>query len=183
DMTVNFAGVTDKIIRRYFKDLETYYSNQPAREAIRSRLSAVLNKYKHKDIMLIAHSMGSIIAYDVLIQNQPGMKVHTFVTIGSPLGLPVVVSRIFSEQLKEKGGVTKLKTPGNVLNYWYNLSDLEDRVALDHTLFDDYGANSRQVRAEDMDVYNNYEMNGVRNPHKAYGYLRAPELSGKIAAF
>jgi len=192
DMTVNFAGVTDKIIHRYFRDLETYYSNESiivtssgllARDAIRERLAAVLSKYRRKDIMLIAHSMGSIVAYDVLTKALPRIKIHTLVTIGSPLGLPVIVSRIFSEQIKTKGKVNKLKTPENVLHHWYNLSDLEDRVALDHTLADDYGANSKQVRAVDIEVYNDYEINSERNPHKSYGYLRTPEMARIISTF
>ncbi len=192
DMTVNFAGVTDKVIHRYFKDLETYYSDQClgvshsgqlVGDAIRERLAAVLTKHRRKDIMLIAHSMGSIIAYDVLTRTCPDVKIHTFVTIGSPLGLPVIVSRIFYELKKVNSGINKLQTPGNVLHHWYNFSDLEDRVAFDHTLFDDYAPNSHHVQAEDIEVYNDYEIDGESNPHKSYGYLRTPELARVIEDF
>ncbi len=109
DMTLNFAGVTDIIINRYFRELEIYYSRQDihgqdtapmAREVIRKRLADVLKKHKDKEIMLLSHSMGSIVAYDVLTQLTPDINIHTFVTIGSPLGIPIVVSRIYAEQKK-----------------------------------------------------------------------------------
>jgi hypothetical protein len=40
-----------------------------------------------------------------------------------------------------------------------------------------------RVRAIDKVVYNNYEYNGKKNPHKIYGYLRTPELAEIIHAF
>ena len=56
-------------------------------------------------------------------------------------------------------------------------------MALDHTLADDYEKNTNQVRAIDKYIYNNYEINGKRNPHKSYGYLRSPELAEIIDLF
>jgi esterase/lipase superfamily enzyme len=47
--------------------------------------------------MLIAHSMGTIISYDVLRdlgQEDPSFKVPHFATIGSPLDLPHVKAKI-----------------------------------------------------------------------------------------
>jgi hypothetical protein len=133
--------------------------------------------------MLISHSMGSIVAYDVLTNSGKQLDIHTFVTIGSPLGLPVVVGRIFAAQKKADQNITVPRAPENILNNWFNLSDLEDNVALDHTLADDYEANTAGVRAQDIEVYNDYEFNGQKNPHKSYGYLRAVELADIIDKF
>ena len=50
--------------------------------------------------MLIGHSMGSIIAYDVLRivgRQTPLVPVDHFITIGSPLGLPHVKTKIYEE--------------------------------------------------------------------------------------
>jgi triacylglycerol esterase/lipase EstA (alpha/beta hydrolase family) len=60
-------------------------------------LAETLVKHRRKKILLIAHSMGSIIAWDVLTKMVPQIKIHTLVTIGSPLGNPVVRSRILSD--------------------------------------------------------------------------------------
>ena len=105
DLSINYAAVTDLIIRRYFRDLDIYYTQQcndrhkclrPAKEVIREELARMLRKYRRRDILLIGHSMGSIIAYDVLTRSVPDVPIHTLVTMGSPLGLPPIMIKILS---------------------------------------------------------------------------------------
>ena len=60
---------------------------------------------------------------------------------------------------------------------------LEDKVALNYNLGDDYRANKKGVKPVDMQVVNDYEINGKRNPHKSYGYLRVPEMAETIHHF
>ena len=192
DMSLNFAYITDRIIRRYFSCLEAYYSESvskdgkgevPVKELIRERLSTLLRRHEGKQILLIGHSMGSIIAYDVLTRSVPDIEIDTFITIGSPLGLPMIVSKIFSEQKGEKTEIKKVKAPDNIIKHWHNFSDPEDKVALDRTLHDDYEENGHGVRASDKLVFNDYFINGRRNPHKSFGYLRTPEIAGVIDIF
>jgi hypothetical protein len=192
DMSINFSFIADKIINHYFKDLELYFSSdciqsgnteRSVKEVIRERLGHILYKYRRKDIMLVAHSMGSIIAYDTLIHTVPDVEIDTFITLGSPLGLPIIISKIFAEQKKERELLKKVRTPENVRKNWINFSDWQDKVALDHTLGDDFEENSRQVKAVDIYVYNDYETEGKRNPHKSYGYLRTPELAKVMDAY
>ena len=192
DMTLNFSSITDKILHRYFKDLETYYSSDPVnssgaqailRDQIRGRLAAVLEKHQKNDIMLISHSMGSIIAYDVLAHSVPHIEIDTFVTAGSPLGLPIVIGRIFAEQKINQLDETKVHTPENVRHAWYNFADPEDRIAIDGTLNDDYAENDRGIRAIDKVVHTNYAIKEERNAHKSYGYLRSPEMVEVFAEF
>jgi hypothetical protein len=192
DLSINYESVTDLIIRRYFRDLDIYYTKQcldrkqctrPAKEVIREELARVLRKYRRRDILLIGHSMGSIIAYDVLTHSVPDFHTHTLVTMGSPLGLPPVMIKILAEQRKKPKKHLRVRTPENIVKAWHNFSDLKDRVATDYTLSEDYHANSRKVRAIDTIVYNNYEYKGTPNPHNVYGYLRTPEMSHVIDAF
>ncbi|MCE5248965.1 hypothetical protein LLG96_01965 [bacterium] len=192
DMTVNYSSVTDMIIHHYFRELEIYYSSpgqngisqdRPAKEIIRERLAAILEKHRGKDILLISHSMGTIIAYDVMTRTEPDIEVDTFVTMGSPLGIPVVVSRIALERHGDIVQDRQVRTPENVTRCWYNFSDLEDKVAFNYDLGDDYGENSRHVRPVDTAVSNDYERNGKKNPHKIYGYLRTPELADVVSGF
>ena len=189
DGSLNFSGISDLIIRRYFEDLNAYYAkairsrhgNEIAvKDIIRDRLARTLRKHRKKNILLIAHSMGSIIAYDVLTQNASDVQIDTLVTIGSPLGMPAIISKALSEQNHKR---KKPPTPDNVLKRWINLSDLEDKVALNYNLGDDYRANKKDVKPVDMQVVNDYEINGKRNPHKSYGYLRVPEMAETIHHF
>jgi len=192
DMTLNFSSISDKFINRYFKDLETYYMDSKnngdadkvsIRDQIRERLADVLKKHKTKEILLLSHSMGSIVAYDVLTQSVPDVEIDTLITAGSPLGLPIIVGRIFAEQHRTFETVDKVRTPDNVNRSWFNFSDLEDRIAIDPTLHDDFAENKRNIRAVDITVNNDYENRGVRNAHKTYGYLRTPELVQVINDF
>ena len=136
----------------------------------------MIRKHRGKRILLIAHSMGTLIAYDVLTRCVPDVPVDTFVTLGSPLGLPFCISRA-ARYIPEPG------VPENITGQWVNLADLSDPVAFNYTLSDDYPANGHGVRVTDMTVTNDFEHGGDRNPHKSYGYLRTPECAGIIHEF
>ncbi|MCF6333660.1 MAG: GPI inositol-deacylase [Draconibacterium sp.] len=189
DYSLNFSALNDLIIENYFKDLEAYYSNdlngkqQLVRKTLRNRLKTVLELHKKDDILLIAHSMGSIIAFDVLSLFASLVKINTFITIGSPLGLPVVVSKIANELQLKNREKQRLKTPASIINHWFNFSDLEDKVAFEYHLDNDFSGNSNGIKVRDFVVSNNYTSNGQHNPHKSYGYLRTPEFSKKIYNF
>ncbi|MCK4817684.1 hypothetical protein KA005_18085 [bacterium] len=189
DLSINFSSISDFIIRHFFHDLDIYYSsnlqdkdrsNYLAREAIRGNLADMLRSHRNDEILIIAHSMGSIIAYDVLTKIVPDITVDTFVTCGSPLGIPVIMNKIKAEQQDKE---VPLSVPENITRHWYNLSDLRDRVAINYNLADDYQNNLKGVAIIDKQVHNTYEFSGEKNPHKSYGYLRTPEMSEIIYTF
>ncbi|MBN2357222.1 hypothetical protein JXO59_13990 [candidate division KSB1 bacterium] len=188
DLDVNgsiiWKHLNDLVIRNYFQELDAYYTNRlnpvqgshlTYRDAVRARLADRLYAHRDKEILLIAHSMGSIIAYDVLTQSVPEIDIHTFVTIGSPLGIPVVMQKIRQALNLEKG--ERLRTPENISDSWYNYADLGDKVAFNYQLSDDYNPNDKGIAPTDVQVVNDYMINHDHNPHKAYGYLRTPELA------
>jgi hypothetical protein len=183
DGNIIWKQISDLVLQRYFTDLDCYYANclkpaingmQPVRDRIRDRLAETLRRHRDKEILLIAHSMGSIIAFDVLTHNVPDIPIHTLITIGSPLGVPVVVHKIKKEMGRQQG---LPPAPDSITARWCNLADLEDKVALDYTLFNDYAANRHGIAPQDLQVYNDYAKRGRRNPHKDFGYLRTPELA------
>lgn len=192
DLSLNYSFISDTIINRYFRDLELYYTGKirakdnnthNAAELIRERLYSTLNEHRDDEIMLIGHSMGSIIAFDVLTFLAPDIRINTFITMGSPLGLPVVISKAAAE-MKQKGmAADHVSTPPGVIKNWYNFADILDKVSLNYKLSDCYSANEHGVKPIDMLVINNYELNGIRNPHKSFGYLRAHEFSNILNDF
>jgi hypothetical protein len=186
DLTSNFNFVYDLIFKKYFKELVIYYSkddlgnnelNTSIKDSIRKRLAEVITKHKGKEIFIIAHSMGSIIAYDVCNLLVKDIEIDTFVTIGSPLGVPVIFSKIAEELKSRYPDTERPSVPENIKRGWFNFSDIEDIVAMNYNLGDDYGPNSYGVEIKDYVVSNNYMINNERNPHKSYGYLRTPEFS------
>jgi len=192
DLSINFSFITDAILHSYFKELEIYYSkefyndkeaNCLARDIIRRRMADTLQKYMDDDILIIGHSMGSIIAYDVLTFTVPEVPIHTFITMGSPLGLPIIISKIASERNIKLPEFQKPKTPPGIVKSWYNFSDLEDKVALIYDLTDKFEANLNGINVENEVVENTYIFKENRNPHKSFGYLRTPQIISVISQF
>jgi len=192
DLSVNYSFITDMIIHHFFKELDCYFSMSKedkqvscssVKDATDKRIKKILMKHKGKEILLISHSMGTIIAYDVLTQIGQEISIDTFVTMGSPLGLPAIMGKLAAERAELTGLKPEARTPENVLTHWFNFSDLEDKIAFNYNLGDDYKENTHKVRAQDMIVYNDYSFDGNKNPHKSYGYLRTPELAQVIDDF
>ncbi len=193
--TLGMDQAADFVLQQKLKDLAFYYDParrikdrkgklRVAREVLQEDLDQTLVSNQGHDIMLIAHSMGSIIAYDVLRKlgsrkPDPGVRVSHFVTIGSPLGLPHVKLNIEKINTHDP----RVRTPTIVTRSWINFADRKDPVAFDTHLSDDYGPNSGGVAVKDDLILNDYEANGKPNHHKLFGYLRAPEVSEHIRDF
>ncbi len=192
DLTVNYSMITDLIMKHFFEDLAIYFTteceigddkNCTAKKAILDNTRREILQHRRKDIMLIGHSMGSIIAYDALFSLADEVEIDTLVTMGSPLGIPVIMSKIAAEREPQPKDGEKLTTPPNVTRHWHNFSDLSDKIAFNYDLGDDYDPNDRNVRAIDHTVVNNFEVNGEKNAHKSYGYLRTPEFATVVDEF
>lgn len=165
-----------------FADLGLYARDSEKRRAVCETLAKVLTdcQEKSKDVILVSHSMGTVIAYDVLTDlasfQLPNMCVEHLVTLGSPLGIE------FVEKIVRKGE-GQLRVP-ECVDKWDNFSDPRDPIAkFDAILGSDYKASTREVSVSDTLVINSYCSDGRPNYHKIYGYLRAPEISHCIARF
>lgn len=189
-MSLEYPTLTNFLIHYNMRELEAYYSKEDfyyqgekrlIKEVMIERLNNVLMRFREKKIMLVAHSMGSMIAHDTLMNNLSNLKIDTFVTIGSPLGQKYVLKKMESEYKNDS--TSRLKVPENILKNWYNLSDPEDQVAVVHSLSDIYKENSKGMKVIDKLVKNNYVNSGDRNPHKSYGYLRTPEFAEILSNF
>ncbi len=113
--------IAEEVLRLKLQDLSRYYEDQHIKSQLQSKLREPILAHKHCRIIVVAHSMGTIIAYDVLqqLQNEPSVFIDHFITIGSPLGLPYVkVKAIENNQ-------SPPKTPEKV-KAWVNFADRRD---------------------------------------------------------
>jgi hypothetical protein len=86
------GGPARHIYGRFLPDLHRYFF-AGFRDAVRNRLREQIAEVPDgSDLCLIAHSMGSIIAADVILADHPSIK--TLITIGSPLGIQVVQEQL-----------------------------------------------------------------------------------------
>ncbi len=192
---LRLSGIEDRLLESKVRDLNFYYNEEreltdgnnqrlPARKVLMGELTKAIEPLKDDRLMLIAHSMGTIIAYDVLRdlgQDDPDFNVEQFVTIGSPLGLTAVKKRVYSERSYAD---VPVRTPTVVKEKWINYADPADVVAVEAHLRGDFGQNATGIRVVDDLVHNDYTApDGKRKPHKSFGYLRTPELSDQIKDF
>ncbi|HAB15390.1 MAG TPA: S8 family peptidase [Verrucomicrobiota bacterium] len=153
--------VMRQVTEAFLADANDFFFDTAERARMRESLIARL-RTGGGPFVIIGHSQGSMIAYDVLSnwdQAKLGpIEVSLFVTIGSPLGLAEVQDR-----MKELTGQKRLGVPATVKR-WLNFADAWDFVALDKRLAGDYTPKSRIT---DVAVDNPVES----NPHSGIGYL------------
>lgn len=171
--------VDDLILEYRFDDLWHYHGERRFARQVRARLAERLRAFRNHRILLVAHSMGSVIAYDVLRsleREDPALRVEHFVTAGAPLGLAKV-------KLKFEAEHGALRVPNNV-SAWTNLADGDDIVSIMGALDTDYAPSDTGIRLIDRRVTNDFRrLDGEPNHHKSYGYLRAPDLAAIARAF
>jgi hypothetical protein len=103
-------------------DVVQYFYNPSMRSAIqmrlRERLAEAAGAFDHT--LLVSHSLGTVIAFDVLRQMASAYNIHTWFTTGSPLGKLAQLGQVTSDV----GQIT-----GESIAAWHNLFDPSDVVA------------------------------------------------------
>jgi subtilisin family serine protease len=151
--------ITRGLVRAFLRDVNDYFFVPERRRAMRE---SVLERLRAGGgpFIVVAHSQGSMIAYDVLQSLEAdAADVALFVTIGSPLGLDEV-----QDQVKRLTGQSRLAVP-TCVRRWLNVADPLDPVALDKTLGGDFEPG--QFIEDDLE----WNPDSPRHPHSGTGYL------------
>ncbi len=159
----------------HLRDLRRYNRNDnDVAQLVRRRLKVPLEAAAAagRPILLIAHSMGSVIAYDALWQmsrtEERDVGVDLWLTMGSPLGQNYIQERLLG---RDETGARRF--PNNVRR-WVNISAVGELTALDRQLAKDFGDMERLGLVEeivDFEIFNFYRLDGALNVHAEYGYL------------
>lgn len=169
-------------LKAFVGDTAAYFFQPGMKARMRARLEAELPPDGDEEVVLVTHSMGTVIAFEVLLARAAAgrpVRVRQFVTLGSPLGITEV-----QDNLDEPHAV-----PADVRE-WRNFADPFDPVALDKGLANDFTARSfgagggdrsgtTTVRIEDTILVNERTLRG--NPHAALGYLSHPKVRRAVA--
>jgi pimeloyl-ACP methyl ester carboxylesterase len=101
--------------------------------------------------MVVGHSLGSVIAYDLLTAVEETPRVDALLTVGSPLGMSEVQERLAPPWTRQDGWPSDRLGSGP----WGNVFDLLDPVCggLDRRIAGDYRCN-RETRVTDIAVSN-----------------------------
>ena len=154
--------VSTKLVALVTADVAKYLTNPAIQLAINN---GVLSSFKPgQEAVVVAHSLGTVVAYNVLMSRPmafPALKVPLFVTLGSPLAVTAVKSRL------------RPHTFPKPIGKWFNAFDPDDVVAL-HPLnkkhFDTAGTIENHDRVK----------NHTDNQHSIGGYLDDEKVAKKI---
>jgi hypothetical protein len=156
-----FAGLAERALIFDLKQVYRYFHEPAIRKGIRVRVEEVIGNDTR---VLVAHSLGSVAAYEVLCAH-PEWNVDTLVTLGSPLGIRnLIFDKLDPCPTNERGA-----WPGSV-NHWFNVSDVGDVVALVKSIKGPFGDH-----VEDRSIFNG------ASAHDVTRYLTAKETGDAVA--
>ncbi|MFB6614641.1 hypothetical protein ACIGFK_23505 [Streptomyces sp. NPDC085524] len=152
--------VFERLVDLTFKDVHAYFFGgvgEAMRDVVRAELAAV----GEGPLVVLGHSLGTIIAYEVL--REARRDVSLFVTVGSPLGI-TEIQDLLAHPTAVPAGVAA----------WSNASDLRDLVALDHWLRPEYGPPAL--------VTDHLVVNDSGNHHGIRQYLATEPVRAQVRA-
>lgn len=167
--------VSRAFLKVFLADTAAYFFDGDTRAAIRKRLAEVL-RGPETPVTLVAHSLGSIVALEVLARASD-VNISRLVTIGSPLGL---------QEVQDFLDVVPHRKPFQVpacVTRWDNFADPLDPVALDKALAAEFvaGAGRPAISIADQLIVNGRTVRlGGFNPHSAVGYLSHPKVRRSV---
>lgn len=163
--------VSRLFLEAFIGDTAAYFFRADVRRKMRQRLIDALADAP-RPVTLVAHSQGTVIAYEILSQmDAKELALTEFITLGSPLGI---------REVQDFLAPGELRVPPPVLAaQWHNFADPLDPVALDKGLTNEFDPRGFVQDALVLNAGSRRLMEF--NPHSAVGYLAHPKVR-EIAA-
>jgi endonuclease G, mitochondrial len=144
----NRSGLDEVLIAAVFRDVAAYLDRNEIRQLV---LDTVLRTLPESGrLVLVSHSLGTVVAMDLLTRLPDQVEVVQLVTAGSPLGMDTVFKRLLT------GGPQRPDRVRDWLNAWCPA----DAVAIGCPLRDDWGdrlteviTNNPKDRAHSIEEY------------------------------
>lgn len=152
------SGLDAFLISAIFGDVAAYLGNDEVRKGVLETVLA--DTPTTGELILVAHSLGTVVALDLLTELPRELDVRLLVTAGSPLGLDAVYRKLLT------GGATRPERVGDWLNTFY----AGDPVAIGCPLRPVWGAGVRDAAVE----------NSKEHAHDIDEYLAHPVVAATI---
>ena len=151
------AGFSQMTLELVTRDVYLYSTRGGVRDEINAMVARELTL---EPTVVVGHSLGSVVAYNVLRSDPRTLQVPIYITVGSPLGI-----RAIRDQLRP------LRPPA--AGSWYNAFDDRDVVAL-------YPLDSGNFPIQPAIANYGRVKNETSNRHGISGYLADPDVAGQI---
>lgn len=146
-------------VLRYVAQVDSYLTRPHIHAAINDLVGPAFNK---GPTVIVSHSLGTIVSYDLLRNSASAPNVPLFVTLGSPLGIDTVINNLRPPSLAIPAGAAR----------WFNGADPRDYVALVRPLD---GTNFVDGIINDIDIHNSEQ-----DPHSIVDYLSDATVARQI---
>lgn len=169
-----FPGASDLVLG-FMRDAAAYLGRDDVRKQVHGVVQPALaeaakySQQQNEPLIVLGHSLGSVVMHNILSTLPPVAEVDLFVTVGSPLGSPAVYKKL-------SGARERSYWPQGV-KAWLNVSDRDDVVAIKSTLgrsnlFRDGKSSDRTDVLNLVDVENTSD-----NHHGIAEYLSDPGVA------
>jgi hypothetical protein len=118
-----FGGLALRAMVADLRQVRRYLTEPDLRAAVGARVSALIGLDTE---VVVGHSLGSVVAYEVLCAGIDTASVRAFVSLGAPLG---IANPVF-DRLQPAPADGKGQWPGGPHVAWTNVADAGDVVAL-----------------------------------------------------
>ncbi|WP_180086655.1 alpha/beta fold hydrolase [Acinetobacter sp. YH12226] len=150
-----FPSLHRSLLQKFLIETYLYLDNPAFMKEVHERIARQLNG--RKPCIVIAHSLGSVIAYNYLIQH-PELNVQRFITLGSPLAFQVIQSHL-PQPIVRPAAIT-----GDWINF-YSTDDFLTAFPLTQPPF--------QLQPA---IINHGIRTHIHRPHDITGYLLHPQV-------
>lgn len=152
---------------------------------VRARvIEALLDAAQRGRLLVIGHSLGSVIIYDSLWTLTHGLDkplpVDCLLTLGSPLGTRFIQRRLLGFERRDE------KRFPHGIRRWHNLATVGDLAALDPGISDDFSPMLdlgllEVIEDNTRELYGTFRGAHGLNVHRSYGYLVQPAVGRRVA--
>lgn len=156
----NFPKLHESLIHKFLIETYLYLANSQFMDEVHQRILASLEA--DETYIIVAHSLGTVIAYNLLQQLQSQYKIQRFITLGSPLAFKVIQSKL----------TQPIHRPQCLNGDWHNFYSPDDFLTafpLVNAPFDFQPA-----------ILNTSISTFIHSPHQIAGYLQHPAVIKNI---
>lgn len=154
----NAKGLTAATLNKFLNDTYLYMRKSFVRDSINQLVSERLTE---QPTIIVAHSLGSVVAYDILRKTNLNVDVPLLITLGSPLGIRFIRDELMPIERSMH------------VQHWVNAYDERDVVAL-------YPLDENNFRVDPPIENINDLKNKTKNRHGIDGYLDDQNISKLI---
>lgn len=156
-------------IRDFVAAAAGYFYGEGKPEDVQRRLQDALKLTSKQHVTIVAHGFGSIAAYEALSLLKPRNTIDALVTLGSPLGLEEVRSRLHPRPAKVPIAIKR----------WRNFAHPLDVVAADKRLTNNF--DPRGAIEDELVMSTATGKTWEFDPHSAIAYLSHPSVRAAIS--